>query len=80
VSRDDLLKLDGVITESLSGSSFHVKLSDGRTLTAKLSGKLRRFHIRIIVGDRVTVGVSPYDLSHGLIIARERLSSGGSPR
>ncbi len=81
MSRDDLLKVEGVITESLSGSSFNVKLADGRILTAKLSGKLRRYHIRIIVGDRVTLGLSPYDLTHGLIISRERLAEyKGPPR
>lgn len=74
MSKEDLLKVDGVVTESLSGSRFTVKLSDGRQLFAKLSGKLRRFHIRVLVGDRVTLGLSPYDLTHGLILGRERLA------
>jgi translation initiation factor IF-1 len=73
MSRDDLWKVEGVVTESLSGSRFAVKLQDGRILTAKLSGRLRRFHIKVIVGDRVTLGLSPYDLTHGLILGRERL-------
>lgn len=74
MSKEDLLKVDGVVTESLSGSQFTVKLLDGRELMAKLSGKLRRFHIRVLVGDRVTLGLSPYDLTHGLILSRERLA------
>ena len=74
MSREDLLKADGVVTESLSGSTFKVRLADGRELMTKLSGKLRRFHIRVLVGDRVTIGVSPYDLTHGLILTRERLT------
>lgn len=75
MSKEDLLKIDGVVTESLSGSIFNVKLSDGRFVKAKLSGRLRKFHIRIIVGDKVTLGMSPYDLSHGLIVSREKLQS-----
>jgi len=73
MSREDLLKVEGVVTESLSGSQFSVKLADGRIMMAKLSGKIRRYHIKVIVGDRVTVGLSPYDLTHGLILSRERL-------
>ena len=74
MSKEDLLKIDGVVTESLSGSRFTVRLPDGRELFAKLSGKLRKFHIRVLVGDRVTIGLSPYDLTHGLILTRERLA------
>lgn len=76
MSREDLLKIEGVISEALSGSRFSVKLPDGRILGAKLSGRLRRFHIRVLVGDRVTLGISPYDPSHGLILSREKLGSG----
>ena len=79
MSREDLLKLEGTVSEALSGSQFSVKLSDGRILKAKLSGRLRRFHIRVLVGDRVTLGISPYDLSHGLILTREKLGF-SSPR
>lgn len=74
MSKEDLLRIDAVVTESFSGSNFTVKLSDGREMMAKLSGKLRRFHIKVLVGDRVTIGLSPYDLTHGLILTRERLS------
>lgn len=73
MSREDLLKIEGTVTESLSGSRFSVKLTDGRTIPTKLSGRLRRFHIKVIVGDRVTVGLSPYDITHGLILGREKL-------
>jgi len=74
VSRDDLLKIDGVVTEAISGGNFSVRVADDRIIAAKLSGKLRRFHIRVLVGDRVTLGLSPYDLTHGLILSRERLA------
>lgn len=73
MSKEDLLKVDGIVTESLAGSIFSVQLKDGRFVKAKLSGRLRKFHIRIIVGDRVTLGMSPYDLTHGLIVSREKL-------
>ncbi len=73
MSREDLLKIEGTVTESLSGSRFTVKLADGRQMMAKLSGRLRRFHIKVIVGDKVTLGLSPYDLTHGLILSREKL-------
>lgn len=75
MSKEDLIKIEGVITEALSGSRFSVKLPDGRLLAAKLSGRLRRFHIRVLVGDKVTLGLSPYDPSHGLILSREKLGS-----
>ncbi len=73
MSRDDLLKLDGVIVEALSGGNFSVKLVDDRIITAKISGRLRKFRISVIAGDKVTIGISPYDLSHGLILSREKL-------
>ena len=76
MSREDLIKVEGVVVEALSGSQLLVKLNDQRTVTAKLSGRLRRFHIRVLVGDRVTLGLSPYDITHGLILAREKLGGG----
>ena len=79
MSREDLLKIEGTVTESLSGSRFSVKLTDGRVIQTKLSGRLRRFHIKVIVGDRVTVGLSPYDISHGLILSREKLTHAAPP-
>jgi len=79
VSREDLLRAEGVVTEALSGSQFAVELADGRKVTAKLSGRLRRFHIRVIVGDKVTLGLSPYDITHGLILTREKLTSNRPP-
>lgn len=75
MSKEDLVKTEGIISEALSGSRFFVKLADGRILGAKLSGRLRRFHIRVLVGDKVTLGISPYDSSHGLILSREKIGS-----
>lgn len=74
MSREDLLKVDGVVTQSVSSGQFSVKLADGREVLAKLSGRIRRFHIKVLVGDKVTLGMSPYDLTHGIILTRERLT------
>ena len=73
LARDDLTQLEGVVTDVLAGGHFTVKLDSGQDILAKLSGRLRRFHIRVIQGDRVTVGISPYDLTHGLILLRQKL-------
>jgi len=61
---------EGTIIESLPSTNFKVKMKDGREVMAHLSGRLRRFHIRILVGDRVTIETSPYDRSRGRIIYR----------
>jgi len=83
LARDDLSQVDGVVTDVLAGGNFSVRLAAGQVITAKLSGRLRKFHIRVILGDRVTVGVSPYDPTHGLILQRQKAEStyqGGGPR
>ena len=80
MSREDLLKIDGVVVDALSGGQFTVRLADARVITAKISGRLRKFHIRVISGDRVTVGISPYDVTHGLILSREKLAAAGGFR
>jgi translation initiation factor IF-1 len=73
MSKDDLAKFDGKITDATGGGQYIVTLDNGVTITTKLSGKMKRFNIRVIVGDKVTVGVSPYDPTHGFIVHRFRL-------
>jgi translation initiation factor IF-1 len=73
MSRDDLIRVDGKVSDATGGGNYVVSLDNGLTVTARLAGKLKKFKIRILVGDRVTVGVSPYDPSHGLITHRLRL-------
>ena len=73
MARDDLVRLEGVIADSSGGGLFTVQLENGVTVLAKLCGKMKRFNIRVIVGDKVTVGVSPYDPTHGLILHRQKL-------
>jgi translation initiation factor IF-1 len=77
MARDDLAQIEGKVTDVLAGGNFTVQLTGGQTITAKLSGRMRKFHIRVILGDRVTVGVSPYDPTHGLILHRHK--EGGRP-
>ncbi|MBE8222026.1 MAG: translation initiation factor IF-1 [Bdellovibrionales bacterium] len=72
MSRDDLAQLEGKIVDVGSGGIYTVQLENETELSAKLCGKMRRFNIKVVVGDKVTVGVSPYDLSHGLIMYRHK--------
>jgi len=72
MSRDDLAKVEGTITGTPGGGNYLVKLSNGKVITAKLSGKMKQFKIRCIVGDQVTVGLSKYDLNNGIILFRQK--------
>ena len=64
------LVLDGKIVEALPNTSFRVELENGHTVLAYLFGKMRKFYIRVLLGDRVKVELSPYDLDRGRIIYR----------
>jgi translation initiation factor IF-1 len=64
------LVLDGKIVEALPNTSFRVELENGHTVLAYLSGKMRKFYIRVLLGDRVKVELSPYDLERGRMIYR----------
>lgn len=72
MSRDDLIRMEGKVSDATGGGNYVVLLDNGITITARLAGKMKKFKIRILVGDRVTVGVSPYDPSHGLITHRQK--------
>jgi translation initiation factor IF-1 len=72
MAKDDLAQLEGKIIDVAAGGNYMVKLENEVEIRAKLCGKMRRFNIRVVVGDRVTVGVSPYDPSHGLIMYRHK--------
>ena len=62
----------GTITEALPGTKFRVELENGHEVIAYLCGKIRRYYIKILLGDRVKVELSPYDLSNGRIVYRYR--------
>lgn len=70
LSRDDLIHLEGKVTRTLGGGQMEVLTDQGQTLRAVLSGRMKRFKIKVLVGDRVRISVSPYDLTHGLITYR----------
>jgi len=70
--KDDHIEMDGQVVEVLAGGLFKVKTDDGLDVLAHLAGKMRRYRIRVVLGDRVTVAVSPYDPSRGRIIYRPR--------
>ena len=68
--KQDMIQLEGTVTESLPNAMFRVKLENDHEIIAHISGKMRKFYIRILPGDRVSVEVSPYDLSKGRITYR----------
>ena len=65
-----IVEMEGVVTQNLSNGLFKVKLKNGFLVLAHLSGKIRRNYIRILLGDRVTLHLSPYDLRRGRIVYR----------
>lgn len=74
---EDKIQVDGVITEALPGTQFRVKLDNGHDVLAYLSGRMRKYYIRILLGDHVRVEMSPYDLTRGRIVYRQK--KGGQP-
>jgi translation initiation factor IF-1 len=64
------IKVDGIITETLPNANFRVKLDNGHEILAHISGKMRMHFIKILVGDKVSIELSPYDLSKGRITYR----------
>lgn len=67
-----LVEMIGVVTQNLSNSRFQLRLENGVLVIGHLSGKIRQNRIKIVVGDKVTVELSPYDLTKGRIVYRER--------
>lgn len=70
--KDDHIEFEGAVTEVLAGGLFRVKLDSGLEVLAHLAGKMRKFRIRIVLGDHVTVAVSPYDPTRGRIVYRAK--------
>lgn len=70
--KQEAIELEGVVSEVLPSAMFRVDLENGHQLLATTAGKMRKFRIRIIAGDRVTVEVSPYDLGRGRITFRHK--------
>jgi translation initiation factor IF-1 len=70
--RDDHVKLDGIVSQVFAGGQFEIQTDAGAVVRARLCGRMRKYRIRVILGDRVTVALSPYDLSHGMIVFRAK--------
>ena len=72
MAKNDVIEVEGVVVEKLPNAVFRVELENGHKIMAHLSGKLRMHFIRIIPGDKVLIEMSPYDLTKGRIIWREK--------
>jgi translation initiation factor IF-1 len=70
ISKEDKFSVEGVVTEAFPAGKFNVELDNGHEIIGYVSGKMRRYNIRILLGDRVKVELSPYDLDRGRIVYR----------
>ncbi len=74
--KEDKIETEGTIVEALPNTQFRVELDNGHQVLAYLSGKMRKYYIRILLGDRVRVELSPYDLTRGRIVYRYKRTGG----
>ena len=72
MGKQDVIEMDGEVIDTLPNAMFKVKLGNGHEILAHVSGKIRMHYIRILPGDRVTVEISPYDLTRGRITFRHK--------
>lgn len=72
VAKEDCLELKGTVIDTLPNTMFRVELENGHVITAHISGKMRKNYIRILTGDKVTVEMTPYDLTKGRITFRNK--------
>jgi translation initiation factor IF-1 len=72
MAKEEKIELDGKVIEALPNTQFLVELQNGHKINAHVSGKIRMYYIRILPGDRVTVELSPYDLTRGRIVYRHK--------
>ena len=72
MAKEEQIEMEGTIIDTLPNTTFRVQLDNGHVVTAHISGKMRKNYIRLITGDRVTVELTPYDLSKGRITFRAR--------
>ena len=78
--KDDKIRMEGTIVKALPGTQFMVELENGHEILAYLAGKMRKYYIRVLLGDRVTVEMSPYDLSRGRIVYRHKKGQPAPPK
>ena len=72
MAKEDVIEVEGVVVDALPNTHFKVELENGHIILAHISGKLRMYYIRILPGDKVTVVLSPYDLTRGRITWRKK--------
>lgn len=72
MAKEDQIEMEGTVVETLPKTMFRVELDNGHVITAHISGKMRKNYIRILTGDKVTVEMTPYDLTRGRITFRTR--------
>ena len=72
MAKEDHIEMEGTIIETLPNTMFRVELENGHVVIAHISGKMRKHYIRILTGDKVTVQITPYDLTKGRIVFRGR--------
>ncbi len=72
MAKEDVIEMDGTVVDTLPNTMFRVELENGHVVTAHISGKMRKHYIRILTGDKVKVELTPYDLSKGRIVYRDR--------
>ena len=72
MAKEDVIEMQGTILDTLPNTMFKVELENGHVVIAHISGKMRKNYIRIVTGDKVTVELTPYDLTKGRIVFRQR--------
>lgn len=72
MAKEDVLEMEGEVVDTLPNTTFRVRLENGHIVTAHISGKMRKHYIRILTGDKVTVQLTPYDLTKGRITYRAK--------
>ncbi|MGM0564490.1 MAG: translation initiation factor IF-1 [Pseudomonadota bacterium] len=72
MAKEDVIEMNGVVLDTLPNTMFRVELENGHIVTAHISGKMRKFYIRILTGDKVVVEMTPYDLNKGRIVYRSK--------
>jgi translation initiation factor IF-1 len=70
--QEETIEVEGIVAETLPDTTFRVKLENGHEVLAYLSGKMRKYYIRVLLGDKVRVALTPYDLTRGRIVYRYR--------
>ena len=79
MAKEDQIEMEGTVIETLPNTMFRVKLDNGHVITAHISGKMRKHYIRILLGDRVALEMSPYDMARGRITFRQRKQAPAAP-